>query len=371
MDNKVVSTILGAAALTGSAFAGETPAEQAGATFKAKQKETVEVRFNGRLQLQYDAFSGEYNGDDLTSTNHFYFRRLRLGTKVKLQNGWYGESVFGFQGEEVEIDKAYIGYKVDDALKLKLGYVKVPFGFEETTSSAKIPTIERSVVNRFFADDIDFSGRHTGVHLSGDLGSGFGYAFSVANSAQGEGTQLGGNPEASNDMALFGRLQWESGDFLVGGDYGYQPNSIRTTSNAPTLVDEDIQAWTGYINWTPGDFNLLGEYFGGDLDEAGDSEGFAVRASYRMGKWEPVVRYAYLQNDEVEIDGDELVRRSSDAGFEVAGTDNEIQSVYFGVNYHHSKAVKFMAGYEIADAENDEGDELEIDGFRARVQLLW
>lgn len=358
MDNKVVSTILGAAALTGSAFAGETPAEQAGATFKAKQKETVEVRFNGRIQLQYDAFNGELNDDDLLSTNHFYFRRLRFGVKAKLQNGFYGETVFDFDGEETSFDKAYIGYKVDDALKLKLGLVKVPFGFEETTSSAKIPTIERSVANRFFADDIDFAGRHQGIHASGDLGSGFSYAASFGNAEQ----NTDDDGDDSNDMAGFARLQWELNDFLVGGDYGYQPNNGR-------VGDNNVQAWTGYINWTPGDFNLLGEYFGGDLDEAGDSEGFAVRASYRMGKWEPVVRYAYLKNDEFQIDADELVRRASDAS--INGTDNEIQSVYAGLNYHHSKAVKFMMGYEFAEVENDEGDDGEIDGFRARLQFLW
>jgi hypothetical protein len=38
-----------------------------------------------------------------------------------------------------------------------VGYQKVPFGFQETTSSSKIKTIERSATNRFFADDIDFA----------------------------------------------------------------------------------------------------------------------------------------------------------------------------------------------------------------------
>ena len=30
-----------------------------------------------------------------------------------------------------------------------------------------------------------------------------------------------------------------------------------------------------------------------------------------------------------------------------------------------------MLGYEIAEADNDAGDEDEIEGFRSRVQILW
>ena len=68
---------------------------------------------------------------------------------------------------------------------------KSNFGFQETTSSSKIKTIERSATNRFFADDIDFSSNHTGVHLKGKLGGGFSYAAAVVNGVQGEGSKLG------------------------------------------------------------------------------------------------------------------------------------------------------------------------------------
>ncbi|MFC5052027.1 porin [Rubritalea spongiae] len=371
MDNKVVTTILGAAALTGSAFAGEvmTPVEETGAIFKAKQKETVEVRFNGRLQMQYDALQGERKESgvetDLNSTNHFYFRRLFFGAKVKLQNGWYGETVFDFAGDEnpeVAFDKAYIGYKTNDAFDLKLGFVKVPWGYEETSSSSSIPTIERSAANRFFADDLDFAARHTGVHVGGDLGGGFSYATSLTNSAQGEGSRLGGDAAADNDIAAFGRLQWEANDFLVGADYGHQWNNLVTGDN--------MQAWTAYATYDVAGFNILGEYFGAGMADAGDSTGYAVRVSYRYDKWEPVYRWSYLENDEFEIDTDELIRRAPVT--KVTGPDSEIQSHYFGLNYHHSKAVKFMAGYEHAWAENGAKDQKDmIGGFRARVQLLW
>ena len=337
---------------------------------KSKGKETVELRFNGRVQAQYDglAMDGE------PSTSHFYFRRLFLGAKAKLNNGVYAESVFDFarngsknnKGERdyaVNFDKAVIGYTFENGVTGILGYQKVPFGFEETSSSSKLQTIERSAANRFFADDIDFSSRHMGLHAKGKLESGFSYAAAFVNSAQGEGSRLLGTADASNYMAAYGRIQWKKDDLLVGLDAGKQSNNSAT--------DSDITAYTGYVNYLINDFNLLGEYFTGDMGDSGDVAGYALRASYRKGKFEPVLRYSHIKADSFVIDTDELIRRAPSGGT-ISGTDNEINSTYLGLNYYYSKAVTFMAGYEQAEANNgDNSEQSDVDGFRARVQVLW
>ena len=244
-----------------------------------------------------------------------------------------------------------------------IGYTKVPFGFEETTSSSKLQTIERSAANRFFADDIDFSSRHMGLHAKGELGDGFSYAAALVNSAQGEGSRLLGSSHASNDMAAFGRVQWAKDDLTLGLDAGTQSNNSKVSANG------DVTAYTAYANYTQDGWNLLGEYFSGDLDADGNVTGYALRASHKLGKLEPVVRYSYLKADRFVIDTDELIRRAP-KGNTVSGTDNEINSLYFGANYYYSKAVTFMAGYESAEAKNDTAS-VDIDGFRARVQVLW
>ena len=362
-----------------SAVAAELKEENSGIAFSAKGKETVKVRFNGRMQFQYDQLAMEENGDDLPTTNHFYFRRLFLGAKASLANGMYAETVLDFAGDdapELNFDKAIFGYKFNDALDLTLGYQKVPFGFEETSSSSKLPTIERSAANRFFADDIDFSSRHSGVHFEGDLDGGFSYAAAVVNAAQGEGSRLLGASNSSNDIAAFGRLQWSGEGFTIGVDAGMQPNNEELLDKDDDGVvqnpgDNDVTAFTGYINYKVNGLNLLAEAFSGDLGDTGDVEGYALRASYKFDKFEPVFRYARVEADEWEIDTDELIRRAPKGGT-VSGTDNEIDSFYIGANYYYSPAVTFMAGYEMAESENDGGtDEAEVDGFRARVQVLW
>ena len=330
-----------------------------GLSLKAKGKETIELRFNGRLQAQYDSLT--MTGEP--STNHFYFRRLFLGAKAKLSNGMYAESVFDFAGDEnpeVAFDKAIIGYKFDNGVTGVLGFQKVPFGFEETTSSSKLQTIERSAINRFFADDIDFSSRHMGVHAKGKLDSGLSYAWAVVNSAQGEGSRLGGASNTSSDMAYFARLQWKQDDVTIGMDYGDQAENLVTGA--------DVSAYTTYINVKSGDLNFLGEYFEGDLGAGNDTEGYSLRASIRNGKWEPVIRFSSVESD-WKIDSDELIRRAPNGGG-LSGSGCELDSTYVGLNYYYSKAVTFLAGFE--DAESTDGSTTyEMDGLRARVQVLW
>jgi phosphate-selective porin len=263
-----------------TAVAAELKEENKGITFSAKGKETVKLRFNGRMHFQYDSLDSEDNGADVASTNHFYFRRLRLGAKATHENGLFAETVVDFAENDLSIDKAVAGYEFSDAFTGMLGYQKVPFGFQETTSSSKIKTIERSAANRFFADDIDFAGRHTGLHAKGNLGGGFSYAAAIVNGAQGEGSKLLGSAQASNDLAAFGRIQWSGDDLTLGVDAGNQSNN--------DVVGQDVTAFTAYANYKFEGFDILGEYFSADMDDQEDAEGYSLRVAYKFDKFEPV-----------------------------------------------------------------------------------
>jgi len=128
------------------------------------------------------------------------------------------------------------------------------------------------------------------------------------------------------------------------------------------------------VNYKFEGLDLLGEYFHGDLGDLGNVDAYSLRASYKINKFEPVIRYSHVEADDFDLDMDELIRRAP-SGTDVLGSGanvgNEIDSFYLGVNYYYSPAVTFMAGYEMADAEDDAGNEAEVDGFRARVQVLW
>lgn len=351
----------------------EAKQEDKGISFSAKGKETVKLRFNGRLHYQYDSLDADYNGADQASTNHFYFRRLRLGAKATHQSGVFAQMVFDMAEDDFAIDTAIAGYEFNDYLTGIVGYQKVPFGFEETTSSNSIKTVERSAANRFIVDDLDFAARHSGLHAEGKLGAGFSYGAAVVNGVQGEGSKLMGETNASNDLGVFGSIRWEGKGLTLGADAGHKSNQ--------ELVDDsdsyqDVTAFTAYAHYNISGFDVSGEYFHADLDDLEDFNGYALRLAYQMGKFEPVVRYSYGKSDAFEIDVDELIRRAPGPGAapndrNPDSGDNEIESYYVGLNYYYNKAVSLMLGYEIADAEDDTGYDVDVDGFRARLKLLW
>ncbi len=134
---------------------------------------------------------------------------------------------------------------------------------------------------------------------------------------------------------------------------------------------QDVTAFTAYANYKFEGFDILGEYFSADMDDQEDAEGYSLRVAYKFDKFEPVFRYSHLKNDAFEIDADELIRRAPSDGARATGGDNEIDSYYFGLTTTITRQSALMAGYEMAETDSDDGDEVEIDGLRARLQILW
>jgi len=363
--------LAGAAALSGTAFAGELDgiapvgsflAPQGsvlaaeGTTFKAKGKETVKLRFAGRIHLDYNSLSNDGTdaaGDEPETTNGFFFRRLRFGTKAELASGWKAEVVYDFSDDgSSSINTAYV-QKGD----IKLGHTKVPFGYEQLTSSNSIKGIERSIATRQFVDELGFGGFKTGIHYDADFND-----FTVRAFAGNADAGANDIDELSQDFAFFASVQWSNDVLTIGGDYGYQ-----ATNDA--IGGGDFNAGTAYVNYSDNGLNVLAEYFTGSSDETdADTDAFNVHVAYKHGKWEPVLRLSYVESDN-PIDSNGLIRRAPDATPDVAG---EILSFYAGVNYYYSDSVRILAGYELAEAEDVNGDTVDdISGFRARFQLVF
>ena len=92
----------------------------------------------------------------------------------------------------------------------------------------------------------------------------------------------------------------------MGLDAGNQSNN--------DVVGQDVTAYTAYANYKFEGFDILGEYFNGDLDAAEDAAGYSLRVAYKFDKFEPVFRYSHLKNDTFVIDADELIRRAPSDG---------------------------------------------------------
>ena len=214
-----------------------------------KSKKVTDLKFSGRIQGQWDGIES----DPTTETedrNHFYFRRLFLGGHAKMGDNWGGDLVLDFaaspnnegngKADQVFIEGASIWYKSDDGYRLDIGQKKVPFGLEEVTSSAKMKTIERSAVNRQFAETLKFNARFTGLFGSGKLAdTGLSYDLAVVNSGQNHNSKDSALNKGlygydNNELSYYGRLSYE-GDvneisYLVGVAAGVQQNDSNVTN---------------------------------------------------------------------------------------------------------------------------------------------
>ena len=357
---------------------------------KPKSKKITELKYSGRIQGQWDGLESDANDND---RNHFYFRRLFLGGHAKMGENWGGDLVIDFgaspnSDDQVFIESASIWYKTD-AYRFDVGQKKVPFGLEETTSSAKMKTIERSAVNRQFAERLKFNARHTGLFANGSLGdSGLSAAAAIVNSGQNHNSKDSGLNEGrygydSNEFSYFGRISFENEvddlSYLLGVDAGVQQNEA-------TKADK-TSAWNIFTRIGKGPFELEAEYMSGTADTAsGDHyhEGYSIQGCYTIdrsdtGAWELVYRYSTVEGkgDQDLISAKEIIRRTnftkdSDGGpWELV---DEFDQHYFGINYlFDGHDIKFMLGYEMNELKDTEenGGSQDIDGFRARLQFLF
>jgi phosphate-selective porin OprO and OprP len=386
---KTLSYTLCAILAAGFTFTGD-------AQVKPKSKKVTELKFSGRIQGQWDGIQS----DDLNSSdglkenrNHFYFRRLFLGGHAKMGDNWGGDIVMDFGAspntdKSVFIDGASVWYKHSDALRVDLGQKKVPFGLEETTSSSKLKAIERSAVNRQFAEQLKLNARHTGLFAKGKFGEGFSYGAAVVNSGQNHNSKdsslkPGEYGYEKNELSYFGQLAYENYDSEIIYKFGAAAG-LMALDGTKTDNPDDLLAYNFFASLGFGSLVFDAEYMTGTVSHNGsaadeDHKGYSIQASYAIpnapfGSWELVYRFSTVENREGLVSAKEIVRRANIAEEEVI----EIDQHYFGVNYlFNGHDAKFMLGYEmnqlrdVAESSWNGATTSDADGFRARVQFLF
>jgi len=385
---KTLSYTLCAILAAGFALTGD-------AQVKPKSKKVTELKFSGRIQGQWDGVgSDDRNVSDPSlkeDRNHFYFRRLFLGGHAKLGDNWGGDIVLDFaaspntegsgKSDQVFIDGASVWYKHSDALQIDLGQKKVPFGLEETTSSSKTKAIERSVVNRQFAEQLKFNARHTGLFAKGGFDNGISYKAAIVNSGQ--------NHNSKSDKLKGGEYGYDDNEFSYFGQLAYANYDSDITYNLGAAIGQmaldesnDLTAYNLFASLGFGKFVLDAEYMSGDAEQGAtehEHEGYSIQGSYALsnapyGSWELVYRYSTVENSDGLVSANEIVRRANIAESEV----HELDQHYFGVNYlFNGHDAKLMLGYEMNELRDTSSDHWngsttsDADGFRARVQILF
>ena len=337
---------------------------------KPESKAIKEIKLTGRFHFQYDGLS---NDADTSSQNGFYFRRIRIGTKMKFYDDYFAKLIADFTGDDdfSILDIAVVGWNINPKTTVEAGYTKVPFGMYEVRSSANINTVERTIANRYFIEKagLAFGARHTGLFFKGDLGSGFSYAAATVTNDRGndrEDDQTGDQ----NGLAAYGRLQWESDSLLVGVDAGIKQDGSKFAGGNGDLFGYGIHS-----EYQIGDLKLSGEFFAATIQDElvtgknTDTYGISLIPSYRINdKWDIVVSYSIVDTEDANlINVDDVVRRSN-----VPGRYSEGEAYYIGFNYYIlGNELKLTGGYEFADFKSSTGREAEVEGVRLRLQALY
>jgi len=349
-------------------------------------KSTVGLSITGRIQVQYAGLGTQIDGQTANpvSTEHFFLRRVYLGAKATLGNGWTGNFNYDFAGST--FDAAFIQWRMDDTLAVDVGFRKVPFGLEEWyTSSGSLKAIERSPADRFFVESnngrrLGAGSYRTGVFVGGKLPVGLFYNVAMTNPERDESAAgvvtTGSN--ATNKMSLWANLGFtnkiaESWTYTVSSSAGYLPDQ-GGPSNTGLGKGDNLTVYNAFIDVTNGALDVQAEYFGSDnqhgvsLTQDSKSKAFSVQTSYMIGNFEPVVRYTSVDSDHRGLSISDLIR-SAPSG----GTMNKLTELFLGCNYYfRGNDVKLQAGYiagESKDTVIGGSAKANTQGVRSQLQV--
>lgn len=342
---------------------------------RPKQSETDRLTFNGRIQGQADFIDTDYDAaDDPDHEANLFIRRLYFGAEAGLTDSITGviNANFGSGASGgAEIEKALIEWEFTDQHTFLAGYQKVPFGYEETTSSARLKTVERSVATRYFVDQLAYGSRFTGLYLEGEYDSGLYFTTALTNPEQGTAAGSAG----SNSLAAWAQAGWK-------GDFGGLPWNLGASGGRLEGVRAD-----GITDWVWGvhavtrltDLELTFEYLSARLEDARAGRnaqplGFTLQGAWSLTpRFELVGRFSSLDLDGgIGADLGTTFRRAPETGDALY---DEAQAYYLGGNWYFlDQALKLTAGYEWATYDDNltgmQGD-AEVNSFRTRLQLLY
>ena len=120
------------------------------------------LNISGYIQTDYRFYEG---GEDENNINTFDIRRSRLAASGNIFKNIKYKLQADFSDEVDTLRDAYVDFNYTPVAVVRAGQFKVPFGYEQVTSSTTIDFIERSVPGNFIAT----TSRDIGVMLFGSV----------------------------------------------------------------------------------------------------------------------------------------------------------------------------------------------------------
>lgn len=323
--------------LSAASPAGRPAATPAGSNFK-------DFRIRGRIQTQFGYVRAEDDtGSDDYST--LEMRRVRLGVQgTLLQNVRAQLEANLVPGSDFSMRSAFLQWREHEAAYVKVGYDRPAFGFERTTSSASIYTVERSnLTNTIISDDM------LGLSVDGKIAP-FTYGAGIYTNRDNT------NP-AGNSRYLYNGSAGLNLDRLV-------PEGQKLAIRGDVILNDDAEGNFGFeegfslsAHYGLGPFDLRAEYLHANAFDGDSTNGWYILPSYFVtDKFQLVGRYEWMESDAAAG-----IRSPSRYARRVADLrGDEFRAFYAGANYYFKgDANKLMAGVELSELESELAGEQE------------
>jgi hypothetical protein len=347
------------------------------------------LTISGRFQVQYADLGTNVDGaaTQPAATSHFLLRRIYLGAKADLANGWSGTLNYDFAN--ASFDAAFIEWKQSDAFAIDVGIRKVPIGLEEwATSSGSLKAIERSPATRYFVESnngrrLGAGSYRTGVYAGGTSGILF-YNVAVTNPERDEFSSLNGNSDpgvqgsgtaANNNLSYWANGgiadKFSGGTYKLGASVGFLPDQGGTVLGR----GDDLTVYAVYGVVTAGNFDLEGEYLWSKNDHGvsatrdSNSSAYWIQPAFKLTpNLEAVVRYSYVDSDGRGVNLSDGIR-SAPSG----GTMDKMSEWFVGGNwFFNGNDTKLQLGYihgESKDTVTGGPAKAKTDGVRSQLQV--
>jgi hypothetical protein len=237
------------------------------------------TNFVGYGELNYNRFRQSDQGTkaDLRrfvfGLNHRFDDRLTFHSELEIEHGVVSKSDEG----EVEIEQAWLNYKLSDAVNVKGGLFLIPLGIlNETHEPPTYYGVERNEVETRI---IPSTWRELGFGVHGNVVEGLKYDVGITTNFDagkiddpsfgvGSGHQEGQQANA-HDLAVYAALNYRRPGLLVGGGV-FTGNTGQNGASNPALqgVSARLTLWDVHAQYRVGRLDMQALYAAGTLGDA-------------------------------------------------------------------------------------------------------
>ncbi len=294
----------------------------------------ADINFKGYAQPWFSYAEPAVDGGD--ANYGFTLRRIRFTPYGSLAKNINWTLQVGWDKFSAKVVDAFLDFNLSKEVNFRIGHYSVPGAVSGSlTSSSKLDMLERSQVTEKWSDNSGLTSfRCLGVQMDGKLANGkLYYAVMFANpngsSIFNPSVKESKYSHANNGPMAWGRIE----TFLVDG------LRIGAFCGGGKEVDTKMKrsSYGAHLYFVKKGINFKVEYIGGKygVNNANTKyNGMFALLGYTLKKVEPIVMFDFYTPNDGGADKEKV---------------EKYKNLTLGINYFHSKNIKFQANYVIRD----------------------